>query len=61
MRNRHYRHAVYFAGAGLIPATVLYLDWHFHERVASGVVAWVLVSVLGVVVEIRRGRKVNAK
>lgn len=52
---------MYFAGAGLIPATVLYLDWHFHERVASGVVAWVLVSVLGVVVEIRRGRKVNAK
>lgn len=61
MRNRHYRHAVYYAGAGTIPASVLYLDWNFHMTVPSGVVALLLISVAGVVVEIRRGRKVKAK
>lgn len=53
----HYRHALLYVGLFLFWGTVAYLQWYYHRRISAGVTAVLVVSLVGVAVEIRRGRR----
>lgn len=55
--RRQYREALVWAAVFVFWVTVAVLQYHYHQRISSGVFAVCGVTLLGVWVCIRRGQK----